>query len=297
MILVTGILGHTGKHFIDKLEKEKYNGKIRIIVKPTTDTSYLNNSKLDFEKIIGNTEDIAILDSSMKNVDQVLHIYNIHQSVNIIKAAIKANVKRVILVHTTGIYSNFKKASFEYKNIEEEVKILAKGKISVTILRPSMIYGDLSDHNMSKFIKMVDKLRVFPIIGKGKGLIQPVNAKDLGNTYYKVLKDKQITWDNDYNLTGEQPIELKAALQIISKELNKKTFFLNIPYPLSVFSARVLKIITVNKINIIEKIQRMTEDRAYSHLKATHDFGFNPMSFERGIKAEVIQYKEMKSQL
>lgn len=115
MILVTGILGHTGKHFIDKLEKEKYNGKIRIIVKPTTDTSYLNNSKLDFEKIIGNTEDIAILNSSMKNVDQVLHIYNIHQSVNIIEAAIKANVKRVILVHTTGIYSNFKKASFEYK--------------------------------------------------------------------------------------------------------------------------------------------------------------------------------------
>ncbi|MFS7003574.1 hypothetical protein [Carnobacterium maltaromaticum] len=90
---------------------------------------------------------------------------------------------------------------------------------------------------------------------------------------------------------------LKVALQIIAKELNRKTFFLNILYPLSVFSARVLKIITVNKINIIEKIQRMTEDRAYSHVKATHDFGFNPISFEKGIKSDVIKFKEMKPRL
>ena len=50
-----------------------------------------------------------------------------------------------------------------------------------------MIYGDMCDKNMSKFIKMVDHLRIFPIINHGKNLIQPVNARDLGESVLQCL--------------------------------------------------------------------------------------------------------------
>jgi hypothetical protein len=37
-------------------------------------------------------------------------------------------------------------------------------------------------------------------------------------------------------------------------------------------------------------VQRMGEDRSYSHEDATRDFDYKPMSFEEGIQIEVKQY-------
>lgn len=110
----------------------------------------------------------------MTGVDIVMHIYNIHHSPMIVKYAIMNNVKRTILVYTTGIYSNFKYASQGYKNIEKDIIKLTKNpevSTQVTILRPTMIYGDLCGGNISEFIKMIDKLTIIPVINGGKSLI------------------------------------------------------------------------------------------------------------------------------
>jgi hypothetical protein len=34
----------------------------------------------------------------------------------------------------------------------------------------------------------------------------------------------------------------------------------------------------------------MGEDRSYSHDNATNDFGYNPMTFKKGIQIEVQEY-------
>ena len=44
------------------------------------------------------------------------------------------------------------------KNVQN---ILKDSNIDLTILRPTMIYGSLDDKNISTFIKMVDKFRIF----------------------------------------------------------------------------------------------------------------------------------------
>ncbi|NLP21319.1 MAG: hypothetical protein GX368_00620 [Erysipelotrichaceae bacterium] len=63
-------------------------------------------------------------------MDVIFHIVNIRKSINIINATIKNNVKWVILVHTTGIYSKYKSASKEYIDIENKISNLIKIKIS-----------------------------------------------------------------------------------------------------------------------------------------------------------------------
>ncbi len=56
------------------------------------------------------------------------------------------------------------------------------------------------------------------------------------------------------------------------------------------FLARAAKLLTIGKIDYIERVQRMGENRSYSHEDATRDFDYNPMSFEEGIRIEVKQY-------
>lgn len=294
MLLVTGITGHSGRYFLQELINNKYEGTVRCIVRETSDTSMLDSSGLMIEKVVGELDDQEFVDKAMVGVGTVMHIYNIHHSPVIVQAAIKKKVKKAVLVHTTGIYSRFKNASQEYKEIEKKIIGFAKDsncKTDITILRPTMIYGDLCDHNMSKFIKMVDKLPIIPVIDKGNSLLQPVNARDLGEIYYTVLKApiKNIEL-KAYDLSGEEPIKMIYALKLISHEFNKKTVFVNIPMRLGVFMARTIKVITLGKIDFVEKIQRMGESRSYSHEDATKDFGYKPMSFEDGINIEVKGY-------
>lgn len=120
-----------------------------------------------------------------------------------------------------------------------------------------MIYGDLCDRNMSKFIKMIDKLRIMPVINGGNSLIQPVNARDLGKAFFTVLMSPVELDGSAYDLSGERPIRMIDAFKIISKELNKKTVYITVPLSLGVLMARVIKTLTLGRINYIERVQRM----------------------------------------
>lgn len=293
MLLVTGITGHTGKYFLQELINNKYEGPIRCIVRETSETSLLDSSGLNIEKVIGDLNDPKFIDSVMDDIETVMHIYNIHHSPMMVRAAIDKKVNRIILVHTTGIYSNFKSASEKYREIEKKVFEMSNNnacETKITILRPTMIYGSISDGNMSKFIKMVDKLRVIPVINRGENLLQPVYAEDLGKAFFTVLMTPEKTKGKAYDLSGEQPIKMIDVFKLISAEFDKKILFIKVPLFVGLFIAKTLKTITLNRIDYIEKVQRMSEDRSYSHEDATIDFSYNPTKFRDGIRQEVAEY-------
>ena len=295
MLLVTGITGHTGRYFLQELIKNNYPGPIRCIVRKTSDTTLLDNSGLNIEQVVGDIKDEVFIDQCMKGVTTIVHIINIRHTLRIIKAAINNKVPRAICVHTTGIYSKFKIASDEYKIIENQLEELVSGaNIEITILRPTMIYGDICDRNMSRFIKMVDTFRVFPVINHGKGLIQPVNARDLGKAYYDVLMMPGEKAKYYYDLSGEKPISMLEAFKVISDNLGKKTVFISFPLGFGVFLARCLKVVTLGKIDYIEKVQRMVEDRCFPYEDAHEDFGYSPQPFDVGIAREVKEYLKKK---
>lgn len=295
MLLVTGITGHSGRCFLQELIKNKYDDNIRCIVRSSSLSAILDNSGLKIEKFVGDLEDKSFLDKVMIGIDTVVHIYNIHHSVNIINAAIKNNVGRAILVHTTGIYSKYKSASKEYKVIEKKIQDIMKlNIINITILRPTMIYGDMCDHNISKLIYMIDKMKLVPVINHGTSLIQPINARDLGRAYYAVLISPIETAGKEYNLSGEHPISMLEVLKLISKTMNRRTIFVSVPMNLAIFVAVVLKAVTIKKIDYIEIIHRMGEDKSYSHEAAFIDFGYVPLSFEDGIQIEINEYMRQK---
>ncbi|AOY78272.1 nucleoside-diphosphate sugar epimerase [Clostridium formicaceticum] len=166
----------------------------------------------------------------------------------------------------------------------------------VTILRPTMIYGDLCDSNMSKFIKMIDKFRIMPVINGGKSLIQPVNARDLGKAFYTVLMSSDKTSGKAYDLSGEKPLQMIEVFKLIRDNLNKKTIFVSVPIGFGVFLARVVKVFSLGRVDYVEKVQRMAEDRSYSHEEAKSDFNYKPMSFEDGIQIEVKQYLKKRGE-
>lgn len=297
-ILITGLTGRSGKYFGDLLVENGRSDAIALVRSAEKFNRMYGGQKV-LSCVEGDTRDEARLEQIMREhrIGTIFHISGIQQTLSLVNAALRAGtVKRLVLVHTTGIYSRFKAASDDYLRIERELEALLKGTdISVTILRPTMIYGSLDDSNISVFLRMVDKLRIFPLVKSGMYELQPVNQQDLGIAYYQVLNAPEATKNRNYNLSGGTVIYLKDMLAMMSSLLGKKTVFVPVPFWIAYSGAWALYLVSFTKVDMREKVQRLVEPRAYSNADARADFGYAPMEFSDGLAREVRLYLEQKN--
>lgn len=266
---------------------------IRAVVRDTSNTKELERLIPNVQKYIGNLTDVALLKKAFQNADTVIHVAGIHWSHEVVEAAAYCDVRRLVLVHTTGIYSKYKEAGEEYRQIDEFVYKTCKEKnIVLTILRPTMIYGNITDNNVVTFIKMVDKFPIMPVVNGARYELQPVHYRDLGDAYFNVLMNEATTANKDFILSGGEPIVLRDMLSEIGKNLGKKVKFISCPYWLAYLGAWVVYGLTLTKKDFREKVQRLCEPRVFIHEEAKCAFGYSPRTFQDGIIDEVKQYKE-----
>lgn len=291
-ILITGANGHSGKIFLNNIENNRKNiyEEIHVVVRNSSLDDFIERSPLNIIKHVGDIKDSDFVENITKDIDVILHIAGIQMSELIFYKAIENNINWIISIHTTGRYSKFKSASAEYIDIEDKLLKL-RDKINITILRPTMIYGSSRDRNMNKLIKFIDRFPIYPIFGNGNNLMQPVNAKDLAIAYQQVIENSEITINENYNLSGKYPIKYKNLISTVSQHLHKRTVLVKLPIIFSRFFVRICrKLVPKFPLNE-EQVLRMKEDKDFTHLKATKDFGYNPMSFEEGIVEEIKEYK------
>ena len=298
-ILVTGLTGRSG-NFLGKaiMNDPDKTFCVTAVVRSAEKFEKMFGADSGIEYVVGDIDDHDFMLSVMKEkrIDTLLHIAGIGHSEGLTKCALGSKtVKRLIYVHTTGIYSKYKSAGEWYRASEERIrKMLESTDVTLTILRPTMIYGTLNDGNISVFIKMVDKLRLFPTVSGGHYALQPVNHADLGDAYYKVLKNSDVCDGKNYVLSGGTVIDLVDILKNISDFMGKKTVFVSVPFWLAYSGACVLYFVTFKKKDYREKVQRLVEPRAYSCEDAKRDFGYAPMNFLDGLKAETELYMASK---
>lgn len=300
-LVLTGVTGKSGGALAENIGKNidavnaLFPDGIRTVVRATSNTKRLDVAIPNIQKIVGNLTDPDTLKRAFQNADTLLHVAGIHWSREVVSAAADCGLRRIIVVHTTGIYSKYKAAGEEYRKIDEFVYQTCKEHgIILTVLRPTMIYGNTSDHNIITFIKMVDRLPAMPVVNGARYELQPVHYKDLGEAYYRVLLNEETTANRDFILSGEEPIMLRDMLVEIGKNLGKKVKFVSCPFWLAYPGAWAIYGITAKRMDYREKIQRLCEPRVFPHIEAAEAFGYTTRSFREGIKDEVVEYLETK---
>ena len=120
----------------------------------------------------------------------------------------------------------------------------------LTILRPTMIYGNVTDRNVVQFIQMVDRLPVMPVVNGARYELQPVHYQDLAAAYYQVLINEKTTANKNFDLSGGAPIELREMLITIGNDLGKKVKFIKEMYLVLFYFAYLLLFVYIF-LNII----------------------------------------------
>lgn len=297
VLALTGVTGKSGGALVKRIWKNyssiesMFPGGVKAIVRTGSDTDKLREAIPAAEIFPIGLDNVTALKKTFRDVDTVVHVANIHYSPNVVKAAVCSKVRRLILVHTTGIYSKFKAAGEEYRKIDSYVyEECKKHHILLTILRPTMIYGNCADRNISRFIRMVDRLPMMPIVDHAAYKLQPVHYDDLGEAYYQVLVHERETVNREFNLSGKEPVLLKNIFCAIGDCLGKEVRFFNVPFWLAYLGAWGIFLCSLMQADFREKVQRLCESRVFSHDDAARAFGYCPRSFYDGLADEVKEY-------
>lgn len=288
MILITGYTGNTGSLVLEKLltiyKPEEIVGVSRTpVVNSTLGINTFNVDLNDSESIDKLFEEYQI--------KSIIHIANIRYSSNLLRKANEYKVNKVVLIHTTGIYSKYRSYSSLYEKIEEEIMNKSYPNTNYIILRPTMIYGNDRDHNMHKLIKFIKKSPIFPLFGDGSSLMQPIHVEDLATATISAHQSKELL-NEDFDLSGGSVVTYKEVITVIKNGLGKNLKVISIPIKLAVLGAGFLAKVLPKPIITIEQVKRLQEDKAYSHEKARRLLRFDPRSFNEGILDEIKILKD-----
>lgn len=293
MILITGFTGTSGTAFYKLLCEKNFQEKIRVVVRKTTDLSIFKNTTLDLEFAVGDINDVDFLTTAIEGVRGVIHIAAKNRAQAIVEAICNAPQKPfACMISSTTVYSNYYRTSYLKEDEEKYKRKFDSKNIHYVFVRPTMIFGTPSDRNISIFTKWIKKYRFFPIIKHGRATIQPVHKDDLALAYYTILTNIKNIQQTEYIVSGKDEMSLLELFSTISKVLGKKTTFFNVPFFAAKTFFYTVYFVSFRRIDFREKLDRLTEDRAYSHAVFANEFDYNPKSFEQRLQQTIEEYPD-----
>jgi len=284
-VIVTGANGFTGRFVCEELLKRKV--PFLALVRPKTDINWFveRSIKVIFADI-NNFKDMSYALSKGSSLINIASI-GFGAAPILIKACKKENIKRVIFISTTAIFTKLNSKSKSIRINAED--FILKSNLEFTILRPTMIYGNYRDRNLIKLIKWIKRYPFIPVFNKGLALQQPIYVEDVAWAVVTSLLDPNAI-NQIFNISGAYSINFSEMIDVISKSLNKRIIKIPVNPKFAIILIKVLKYLNFKVPISEEQINRVIEDKIFSNAKAKKIINFHPLSFQDGIKKEINQY-------
>ena len=152
--------------------------------------------------------------------------------------------------------------------------------VAFTILRPTLIYDEGLDENVTRIADLIHKLGFFPVCGLAKGLRQPVHARDLAKAAMQALTAKP-SFNKVYNLSGGEDLTYAAMVRRIFEALGRAPVIIALPELLWRIGFFVVNLVRPKRLKRnVQMVLRMNTDLWFDHSGATIDFGYRPGPFK-----------------
>ena len=148
--------------------------------------------------------------------------------------------------------------------------------VAWTLLRPTLIYAEGEDRNVSRLAGLITRFGVLPLAGRGEGLRQPVHAADLACAVLQAL-DAPAAFDRTYALPGGETLSYRDMAVRIFEALGRPPRLLSLPPPLWRLGLALASPVLPGATAAMGA--RMSEDLAFDAGPAARDFGYAPRPF------------------
>jgi nucleoside-diphosphate-sugar epimerase len=278
-ILVTGSTSQTGSLAVRALVREGHD--VRCLSRGEKSIRYLPLS--DIQLVKGDLEDPESLARALEGIDAVVQIAHLRFAPASIPVFERAGVRRALFFSSTRRFTEFDCVSA--RQVIEGERVIESSRLDFTILRPSMIYGSRRDHNVARVMAHLRRHRVFPLIGGGRNLVQPVFVLDLVDALLAAIRRPEAV-RKAYTIAGPEAITYRRQIEMIANAVGRKVFFLPVPITPMLWAAKCAEAVLPKPYLTTEQVRRMAEDRAFDISDARRDLGFAPRPFEDGVRSE-----------
>lgn len=238
-VLVTGAAGYLGNQTVKKLVD--LGRPVRALARRRAKAAErLGDVAEQIEIVEGDVTRPASLKPAMQDISAVIHYVaiamekggqtyegvNYQGTVNVLRAAEAAGVQRFINMSQNGARADLPYRFLASKGRAQEV--VASSNVAWTALRPSAIFGPQDEffNSFARLLKVTPL--VFPLIGGGRALFQPVSVYDVVEAVVRCLDDDS-TVGKELALGGPEVLTLGEIERRIIKAMN--TWRLLLPTP------------------------------------------------------------------
>ncbi len=147
--------------------------------------------------------------------------------------------------------------------------------VGYTILRPTLIYAEGKDGNVSRLAALIRRLGVLPLPGRAAGLRQPVHADDLAIVALAAM-DRAPT-NRAYEVPGGETLTYRAMVERIFEGLGRRPCILSLPPALLRVAYTLAKPVLPGSTE--DMILRVNEDLVFDLADARRDLGWAARDF------------------
>jgi len=159
----------------------------------------------------------------------------------------------------------------------EIARVCESNGVGWTILRPTLIYAEGRDTNITPLARLIRRFGFMPLVSGAKGLRQPVHAEDLAIAAITAAV-LPATANKFYSLPGGETIPYREMIGRIFDGMHMRRRTVSVPawlWRASFLLARPL----YPGPNVAMGI-RMTKDMTFDGSPAVADFGWRPRLFQ-----------------
>ena len=199
------------------------------------------------------------------------------------------SLTRVIAFTSTSIVT---KANSEIEAERKSVRLWAEAEqqfilvcerlgIQWTVLRPTMIYDEGRDGNITRLSAFIERFGFMPLAGSGSGLRQPVHAEDLAIGSLAAAASSAAV-NKIYAIPGRDTITYREMVGRIFDGMNRRRRIVSVPPPIW-RAAFALARPFISDANVAMG-NRMSKDMIFDPTPAIDDFGWTPRGFRPKFK-------------
>ncbi len=325
--LVTGATGLLGSHIAEQLRKR--GRAVRALVRPGSDTQFLSSIGVDL--MTGDMTDRNSLDRACRGATTVYHSaakvgdwgpweafqkITIEGTDHLVKAAVAAKVKRFIHISSISTYGHvdgkglvldeaaplgqnlYRWAYYSRSKVEAERLVWdahKAGKLKVTVIRPSWLYGERDRTTMGRLIASIRSGKI-KLLGKGDNRLSLAHAANVAEACI-LAADSDKAVGEAYNCSNDGEITQKQYFDLIAKTLDQPPIERSVPYPVARFAAFCLECVghlfKLTKPPLVTRYSAwlMGRHSFFENKKIRDQLGWSPtISYEEGIPAAVQHY-------
>ena len=262
-VIVAGGSGFLGQHLVSELTRQGH--QVAVLSRGTRNTSKTDEvehiacdvaaGKLPLERMRDFDAIINLIGIKRQSGRQTFKRAHVDATRHLIEAAKQVGLRRFVHISVVAARPDARHGYHDTKWQAEE--LVRESGLDFTILKPGVIYGR-GDDMITHLVKMIRFCPLFPVVGKGTSLLQPVSGEDVARVAAAALQ-RDISIGKTYEVVGPEPMMLRDVVRTVAEGTSLNVWIIPTPIWFQRVSVRAMNALFRNPLSTPAQLQMLID--------------------------------------